>query len=285
MSETKRKLRNSKETDLTELSEGAFVALNLRKRRHSGLVSTSAWMYTTAYQNHQLTPVCDLNSCVGQNNLLGQSNIFYHELYPDLCSLEVYVFVFQQISRYAAGPDSKKRRSPAGKGAQRQSNGAGEGLVQATVEDVAATSASASGAKLVDPNTGKEVNMPSGGSKKLVSTKPAKAKTSKTGQLVSPNTGEKVEASSTVESKPASKSRSSKQVQEGQSSDDKAGASTSDKDQPVQINRAPVLTLWVAVVAKRQGFSKEAGLTFGKAISGMLAQSKGRCDTLPASSL
>ena len=192
MSETKRKLRNSKETDLTELSEGAFVALNLRKRRHSGLVSTSAWLYTTAYQNHQLTPVCDLNSCVGQNNLLGQSNICYHELYPDLCSLEVYVFVFQQISRYAAGPDSKKRRSPAGKGAarkQRQSNGAGEGLVQATVEDVAATNASASGAKLVDPNTGKEVNMPSGGSKKLVSTKPAKAKTSKTGQLVSPNTG------------------------------------------------------------------------------------------------
>ena len=44
----------------------------------------------------------------------------------------------------------------------------------------------------------------------------------------------------------------------------------------MKINRAPVLTLWVAVVAERQGFSKEAGLTFGKAISGMLAQSKGR---------
>ena len=151
-------------------------------------------------------------------------------------------------------------------------------MVQTTVEDVTATSASASGAKLVDPNTGKEVNMPSGGHKKPASSKAAKAKTSKAGQLVNPNTGEKVEASSTVESKPAAVPSSSKQVEEGQSSDDKAGASTSDKDQPVQINRAPVLTLWVAVVAERQGFSKEAGLTFGKAISGMLAQSKGRCD-------
>lgn len=37
-----------------------------------------------------------------------------------------------------------------------------------------------------------------------------------------------------------------------------------------------VLTLWVAVVAQRQGFSRNAGLTFGKAIAGMLAQSKGK---------
>ena len=120
--------------------------------------------------------------------------------------------------------------------------------------------------------------MPSGGSKPPASSKAAKGKTSKAGQLVNPNTGEKVEASSTTESKPAAKPNGSKQVKEGHTSDDKA--SISDKDQPVQINRAPVLTLWVAVVAERQGFSKEAGLTFGKAISGMLAQSKGRCDTL-----
>ena len=42
------------------------------------------------------------------------------------------------------------------------------------------------------------------------------------------------------------------------------------------MNRAPVLTLWVAAVAQRQGFSRDAALTFGKYISGMLAQSKGR---------
>lgn len=150
--------------------------------------------------------------------------------------------------------------------------------MQTTVEAVAATSASASGAKLVDPNTGKEVKMSAGDSNKPASSKPTKGKTSKAGQLVDPNSGEKVEASSVVESKPAAKPTSSKQVKKEHSNDDEAGASTSDKDQPVQINRAPVLTLWVAVVAERQGFSKEAGLTFGKAISAMLAQSKGRCD-------
>ncbi|PSC71360.1 arsenite methyltransferase isoform B [Micractinium conductrix] len=44
----------------------------------------------------------------------------------------------------------------------------------------------------------------------------------------------------------------------------------------IAINRAPVLTLWVAVVAQRQGFSFDEGLTFGKTVSGWLAQSKGR---------
>lgn len=44
----------------------------------------------------------------------------------------------------------------------------------------------------------------------------------------------------------------------------------------VQVNRAPVITLWAAVVAQRQGHSRDAALTFGKYISGMLAQSKGR---------
>ena len=46
--------------------------------------------------------------------------------------------------------------------------------------------------------------------------------------------------------------------------------------EPVEINRAPVLTLWVAAVAQREGHSRESALTFGKAISGMLAQSKGK---------
>lgn len=44
----------------------------------------------------------------------------------------------------------------------------------------------------------------------------------------------------------------------------------------IEINRAPVLTLWVAAVAERQGYSFEEGLSFGKAVSGILAHSKGR---------
>jgi len=42
------------------------------------------------------------------------------------------------------------------------------------------------------------------------------------------------------------------------------------------INRAPVLTLWAAVVAERLGFDRDAALSLGKAVSGLNAQSKGR---------
>jgi hypothetical protein len=44
----------------------------------------------------------------------------------------------------------------------------------------------------------------------------------------------------------------------------------------VQINRAPVLTLWGAVVAERLGYEWEEALTLGKAVAGLNAQSKGR---------
>lgn len=44
----------------------------------------------------------------------------------------------------------------------------------------------------------------------------------------------------------------------------------------VQINRAPVLTLWAAVVAERLGYGWNEALTFGKAVAGLNAQSKGR---------
>ncbi len=44
----------------------------------------------------------------------------------------------------------------------------------------------------------------------------------------------------------------------------------------VQINRAPVLTLWATVVAERLGYDREAALTFGQAVVGLNAQSKGR---------
>ena len=44
----------------------------------------------------------------------------------------------------------------------------------------------------------------------------------------------------------------------------------------IKINRAPVLTLWAAVVAERLGYDKESALTLGKAVAGLNAQSKGR---------
>src|SRR5215831_3592195 len=45
---------------------------------------------------------------------------------------------------------------------------------------------------------------------------------------------------------------------------------------PISINRAPVLTLWAAVVAERLGFDEDEGLSLGKALAGLTAQTKGR---------
>ena len=44
----------------------------------------------------------------------------------------------------------------------------------------------------------------------------------------------------------------------------------------VTINRAPVLTLWAAVVAECLGFDYDEALTLGKAVAGLTAQSKGQ---------
>lgn len=44
----------------------------------------------------------------------------------------------------------------------------------------------------------------------------------------------------------------------------------------VQVNRAPVLTLWAAVVAERLGHDVDAALSLGKALAGLNAQAKGR---------
>jgi hypothetical protein len=44
----------------------------------------------------------------------------------------------------------------------------------------------------------------------------------------------------------------------------------------IRINRAPVLTLWAAMVARRLGFDADEALTLGKAVAGLNAQSKGR---------
>src|SRR6266436_6677106 len=44
----------------------------------------------------------------------------------------------------------------------------------------------------------------------------------------------------------------------------------------ILINRAPVLTLWAAIVAGRLGFDHDEALSLGKAVAGLTAQSKGR---------
>ena len=44
----------------------------------------------------------------------------------------------------------------------------------------------------------------------------------------------------------------------------------------VDINRAPVLTLWASVVAERMGFDRSEALTLGRAVAGLNAYSKGK---------
>ena len=48
-----------------------------------------------------------------------------------------------------------------------------------------------------------------------------------------------------------------------------------DTRRTITINRAPVLTLWAAVVAERLGFDREEALTLGRAVAGLNAYSKG----------
>jgi len=43
----------------------------------------------------------------------------------------------------------------------------------------------------------------------------------------------------------------------------------------IRINRAPVLTLWAAMVAERLGFAHDEALTLGRAVAGLNAYSKG----------
>lgn len=44
----------------------------------------------------------------------------------------------------------------------------------------------------------------------------------------------------------------------------------------ITINRAPVLTLWAAVIAERLGYNPKEALTLAKAVTGLNAQSKGK---------
>lgn len=43
----------------------------------------------------------------------------------------------------------------------------------------------------------------------------------------------------------------------------------------ISINRAPVLTLWAAIVAERLGFRRKEALTLGRAVAGLNAYAKG----------
>jgi hypothetical protein len=51
---------------------------------------------------------------------------------------------------------------------------------------------------------------------------------------------------------------------------------TMGEGQSFKINRAPVLTLWAAIVAERLGFDHDEALTLGRAVAGLNAQSKGK---------
>lgn len=44
----------------------------------------------------------------------------------------------------------------------------------------------------------------------------------------------------------------------------------------IKVNRAPVLTLWAAVVAERLGFSRDEALTMGRVVAGLNAYAKGK---------
>jgi hypothetical protein len=44
----------------------------------------------------------------------------------------------------------------------------------------------------------------------------------------------------------------------------------------VEINRAPVLTLWAAVVAEQLGFDRNEALTMGRVVAGLNAYAKGK---------
>lgn len=48
------------------------------------------------------------------------------------------------------------------------------------------------------------------------------------------------------------------------------------KDSEIRVNRAPVLTLWAAIVAERLGHDADAAITLGRAVAGSSARVKAR---------
>ena len=188
-------------------------------------------------------------------------------------------YVGSEAKRQKTGPHastSSRKKSTASKA------GPDTGKTQATVDQLAENKAEHADVKLVDPNTGAEVKTNSKAEHPPAEPKAGTTKGKKGGKVVDPNSGQELDAAASADIKPPAKSQKTKdpaanKTSRSQSADDaKPEPGSDEKEDFVKINRAPVLTLWVAVVAERQGFSREAGLSFGKAISGMLAQSKGR---------
>jgi hypothetical protein len=56
----------------------------------------------------------------------------------------------------------------------------------------------------------------------------------------------------------------------------RSGCSGSLTVEHVQVNRAPVLTLWLAVVARGLGFDRDEALSMGRVVAGLDAYAKGK---------
>jgi hypothetical protein len=106
------------------------------------------------------------------------------------------------------------------------------------------------------------------------------ARKTKTGKRAREKAGRSKRAGKPAKSKSAVKpKRAAKSEKAGKTTPPSAPLSTPTPPEPVaavEINRAPVLTLWGAVVAERLGYDRDAALTLGKAVAGLNAQSKGR---------
>ena len=55
-----------------------------------------------------------------------------------------------------------------------------------------------------------------------------------------------------------------------------SAATESDLPSPVCVNRAPVLTLWAAIVAERLGHPPDTALTLGRFVAGSSARANAR---------
>jgi len=69
-----------------------------------------------------------------------------------------------------------------------------------------------------------------------------------------------------------------RQEQTDKQAEKEANENQNDPDDTIIVNRAPVLTLWVTVVAERNGFTRQEALTYGKWVAGILAQAKGKAE-------
>lgn len=154
------------------------------------------------------------------------------------------------------------KRERAGEAGPASDTGQGAGWKrQRPADDSAAVgAANASGVQTRTRSSGqKAAPAPAASKRATTSKRKQQAATANGKQQAAPGKGKQAAAAPTKDKKAAH-----------------AGKQPAAAADTVTINRAPVLTLWVAVVSERQGHSWDAGLTFGRLVSGWLAQSKGR---------